>query len=211
VRTDLPRSIRLTLKDVESFLTDNLKDASVCVSNRQSPSELDACTVARYRNIVDCWRVVTNGLSVMPVVRRLVLLGVARVTEPLAKLSAGTAHPAGEFRKFLRPEEQQHHGEDDEKLGRTDVHHTSRDDPTNSLGSVEPIPIIAPVDSPVDSLRRPRALSSVHLISLSVSRADLNLHPLTDESLKLSGSTDTSVALADIPKRECAGRLRPAG
>jgi hypothetical protein len=29
------------------------------------------------------------------------------------------------------------------------------------------------------------------------------------EPLKLSGSTDTSVALADIPKRECAGGWAP--
>jgi hypothetical protein len=36
-------------------------------------------------------------------------------------------------------------------------------------------------------------------------KVDLNPTTCGDEPLKVSGSTDTSVALADILKRECAG------
>jgi hypothetical protein len=39
----------------------------------------------------------------------------------------------------------------------------------------------------------------------------LNPYPYGNSPLNLSGSTDTSVALADIPKRECAGAAKACG
>ena len=49
------------------------------------------------------------------------------------------------------------------------------------------------------------ASSTACRVVTGVSEDGFGSRPFRDQVLKLSGSTDTSVALANIPKRECAG------
>jgi hypothetical protein len=52
-------------------------------------------------------------------------------------------------------------------------------------------------------------MSKLHTrVPVVVAERGLEPRPPFGEPLKLSGSTDTSVALADILKRECAGSAR---